>query len=892
MGDRENRQICAGILAHVDAGKTTLAETLAYETKRIRKMGRVDHGDAFLDTFDLEKQRGITIFSKQAEFDFGDLHVTLLDTPGHVDFSAEMERTLQVLDYAILVISGADGVQAHVQTLWELLARYEIPVFLFINKMDQQGTDKEALLDELQEKLSAGITDFTDTKSPDFLENAAMTDESLLEMFLETETLPQEMIDQAILKRHLFPCYFGSALKLNGVDQLIEGMRTHVVCPTYGDVFGGRVFKIARDGGARLTYMKITGGSLKVKSVINGDEKADQIRIYSGAGYETVNEISAGRICAVTGPTSTYAGQGLGSEAKGLEPVLEPVMTYEIILPQGTNVHDMFLKLKELEEEEPLLAIVWDEKHAEIHARVMGMIQLEILQRLIEDRYHIKVVFGEGSIVYRETIADISEGVGHYEPLRHYAEVHLVLEPGERGSGLVFESACSEDVLDKNWQRLIMTHLAEKKHLGVITGSEITDIKITLTAGRAHLKHTEGGDFRQATYRAVRHGLMHAVSVLLEPVYDFTLEIPTDRLGRAMSDIQQMAGTFETPEAVGEMSVIKGRAPVATMRSYAQEVAAYTKGMGRLTLKAGGYERCHNPEEVWEQCGYDPELDFENSPDSVFCSHGAGFVVPWQEVENYMHLPSTLGIKPNLKEKISETESVSVPVRRSYSPSSGIDDEELKQIFERTYGSSKKKGEDTARTIITRSDDQTQRKKQENQEKYLLVDGYNIIFSWDELNDLSKTSLAAARNTLMDILSNYQGFRKDTLILVFDAYKVEGNPGAIYKYHNIHVVFTKEAETADQYIEKTVHRIGNKKDVTVATSDGMEQVIIMGAGAKRMSATDLLVSVKQADSEISEFIAERKELAKNYLFDALPKDLEIPMEEVRLGKRSFKNIRK
>lgn len=887
MGETsEKRHICIGILAHVDAGKTTLAEGILYRSGSIRKLGRVDHGDAFLDTYALERSRGITIFSKQAEVALDELSITLLDTPGHVDFSAEMERTLQVMDYGILVISGADGIQGHVLTLWRLLKRHRIPVFLFINKMDQEGTDRQRLLAELNDRLSERCVDFSESQdSGIFMENLAMCDENLLDSFLELGYIEAEKIISAISDRKVFPCYFGSALKMQGVDALLGGIEKYAQMPSYREEFGARIYKISRDAhGSRLTHMKITGGSLKVKMPLENGEKVDQIRIYSGAGFETVDEVGVGRICAVTGLSKTRTGQGLGFEGRGAAPVLEPVLTYQIKLPEGTNVHDMFLKLKQLEEEEPQLQIVWNEELGEIHAKVMGEIQIEILKSLIAERFQVDVDFGTGNIVYKETIETMAEGVGHYEPLCHYAEVHLLLEPGKPGSGLLFESRCSEDDLDRNWQRLILTHLAEKIHRGVLIGAEITDMKISLVSGRAHTKHTEGGDFRQATYRAVRHGLKRARSVLLEPIYEYCLEIPSDKVGRAMADIQKMQGTFSAPKTEGNMTVITGTAPVVNMREYTSEVIAYTKGMGKLTCTPGGYAPCHNAEEVIEAAGYDSETDLDNPTGSIFCAHGAGVNVPWNEVTDYMHLESFLksSVETKTEENVGDKERKSSGggVMRS-----GLaEDKELEQIFERTYGPVKRK--EWRRTETCGVIERKPEKKPE--ENYLLVDGYNIIFSWDELRDLSEVNITSARNALMDILCNYQGFKKDTLILVFDAYKVEGNPGQVFKYHNIYVVYTKEAETADQYIEKTVHRMNRKYQVTVATSDALEQVIILGQGAQRLSAQGLKDEVEQTGREIRQILDERRENDRNYLLNALPEDMVDLVEDIRLGKKQFK----
>lgn len=886
--DGPSKHICVGLLAHVDAGKTTLAESLLYHTGSIRKMGRVDHQDAFLDTYSLERARGITIFAKQAVFSLRDKEIALLDTPGHVDFSAEMERTLQVLDYAVLVISGADGVQGHVQTLWRLLRQYQIPTFLFINKMDQPGTEREKLLRELQAKLDEKCIDFDKKRDrEDFLEELAVCDEQVLETYLEEGEISEKNIKTMIAKRKVFPCYFGSALKSFGIEELLEGLETYMESPRYEEQFGARVFKISRDDkGNRLTHMKITGGSLKVKQMLSTEkweEKADQIRVYAGAGFQTVNEAPAGTVCAVTGLTRTYAGEGLGAEKAAVEPFLAPVLTYEIRLPEGCDVHGMLLKLRQLEEEEPELHIVWNEQLSEIHAQVMGEVQIEILKNLIQERFGVDVEFGSGNIVYKETIEKPVEGTGHFEPLRHYAEVHLLLEPLECGRGLEFDTVCSEDVLDRNWQRLILTHLAEKAHKGVLTGAQITDMKITLTTGRAHLKHTEGGDFRQATYRAVRQGLKKAKSILLEPVYEFRLEVPQEMVGRAMTDIQKMQGKFSGPEIEGEMSVLTGTAPVVNMRDYQTEVTSYTKGRGRLFCTLKGYEPCHNQDEIVAASGYDSEADTENPTGSVFCAHGAGFVVNWDQVDEYAHLESGL----ELEEKEPERMQQPVPVR-SFSEMR-LDDQELEEIFTRTYGPVKREKNAFQKTSRTTSEKQVYRKpkKQEVEKEYLLVDGYNIIFAWEDLNELAKVNIEGARNKLMDVLCNYQGYKKCILILVFDAYKVEGGQGSVQKYHNIHVVYTKEAETADQYIEKTVHEMGQKHHVTVATSDALEQVIIMGQGASRMSARNLLEEIQMMKQEIREYYIEKQKKSGTYLFAHLPEELVDVMEDVRLGRKEF-----
>ncbi len=912
MGLENTNKLTIGILAHVDAGKTTLAESILYLTGSIRKLGRVDHQDAFLDTYELERERGITIFSKQAEFRLGEREVTLLDTPGHVDFSAEMERTLQVLDYAILVISGADGVQGHVQTLWRLLKQYEIPVFLFINKMDQPDTNENALMEELTKRLDEKCINFSaGLETEEAKENIAVCDEAVLEHYLESGEIEREEIINLIAKRKVFPCYFGSALKIQGVEEFLRGIETFTRECAYPEEFGARVFKIARDAqGNRLTYLKITGGSLKVKMLLSNEkeagegkeelweEKAEQIRIYSGNSFEAVKEAKAGSVCAVTGLSHTYCGQGLGIEAHTFLPVLEPVLTYKIELPEDCNVHSMLIKLKELEEEEPQLHIVWDERLQEIHAQVMGEVQIEILKRMIWERYQTEVEFGSGKIVYKETIEDCVEGVGHFEPLRHYAEVHLKLEPAERGTGLHFFADCSEDLLDRNWQRLVLTHLEERVHKGVLTGSEITDMKITLVSGRAHLKHTEGGDFRQATYRALRQGLKKAKSVLLEPVYEFRLELPADKVGRAMADIQKMYGEFQLADSEGEYSVVTGFAPVSLMRDYQKEVMAYTSGHGRLFCTLKGYMPCHNADEVIEEMNYDSESDLENPTGSVFCAHGAGFIVPWYEVEDYMHLELQTPTPKQVEEELPMPKRTPKEAE-AYLKEGVQNEEELRAIFERTYGAVKRERQGWERvskrnpnrnSSVRSSETENTRKekKREPLKEYLLVDGYNIIFAWEDLNELSKINIESARNKLMDRLSNYQGYKKMTLILVFDAYKVKGNPGSIMKYHNIYVVYTKEAETADQYIEKTVHEIGRKYQVTVATSDALEQVIILGQGGNRLSAANLLEEVEAVEAEISKKVKKEAPKEKNYLFDHLDEEMADLMEEVRLGKKKLR----
>ena len=908
--NKPEKQITMGILAHVDAGKTTLSEGILYTCKAIRKLGRVDHQDAFLDTNTLERNRGITIFSKQAECTLGEFGITLLDTPGHVDFSAEMERTLQVLDYGILVISGADGVQGHTETLWRLLSRYQIPVFLFINKMDQPGTDRETLLVELKEKLDTNCVDFSaDQTSEDWKEQVAVCDEQVMEAYLEGEEISRVQIQKMIWERKLFPCYFGSALKLTGVKEFLEDLKLRIRESSYPESFGAKIYKITRDSqGERLSHMKITGGALKVKSVLsNGkpgesgediwQEKVNQIRIYSGEKYTMVSEVKAGTVCAVTGLTATYPGQGLGSEQASDMPVLEPVLSYRIGLPEEVNGHQALLQLRQLEEEEPLLHIVWIGTLGEIYAQVMGEVQIEILKSLIKERFGMTVTFDEGNIVYKETILEPVEGVGHFEPLRHYAEVHLLLEPGETGSGLIFAADCSEDVLDRNWQRLILTHLEEREHKGVLIGAPITDMKITLLTGRAHIKHTEGGDFRQATYRAVRQGLRKAKSQLLEPYYEFRLEVPSEQVGRSMTDIQKMLGEFDPPKTEGEMTVLTGSAPVVTMRDYQKEVISYTSGRGRLSCTLKGYYPCHNQEEVVEAVGYDPEADLENPTGTFFCAHGAGFVVNWDQVEDYMHVES--GWNAPAGQETKPEKPVTAKNWKEENEKYLATEKELEEIFERTYGPIRILGEDprAGRSVKgwkksrrdplegygKSSSDYKQKKTPDGEKEYLLVDGYNIIFAWEDLKELAAVNIDGARERLMDILCNYQGFKKSTLILVFDAYKVKGNPGSVETYHNIHVVYTKEAETADQYIEKTVHEIGRKYRVTVATSDQLEQVIILGQGGQRMSARELLEDVIEVSHQIRETARQKRSSDKNYLFDHLDEETAARMERIRLG---------
>ena len=854
-----HKQIVLGILAHVDSGKTTLSEAMLYRSGAIRKLGRVDHKDAFLDTDTLEKARGITIFSKQALLTAGNTEISLLDTPGHVDFSTETERTLQVLDYAVLVVSGTDGVQSHTETLWRLLRRYHVPTFVFVNKMDLPGKGREELLTQLQHRLGEGFVDFGAAQA-DRDEALALCDETLMNRMLDEGTLTDAEIIQAIARRHVFPCWFGSALRrtdndqLESVDALLDGIDRFTRPAPALESFGAKVFKISQDEqGTRLTWLRVTGGELKVKAQLSGEadgepwsEKVNQLRLYSGAKYTLAEAIEPGQICAVTGLTKARPGKGLGAERDSDVPVLEPVLSYQVLLPDGTDVHAALGKLHRMEEEEPQLHVVWSETLGEIHVQLMGEIQLEVLRSLLAERFGLNVEFGPGGILYKETITEPMEGVGHYEPLRHYAEVHVKLEPLPRGSGMQFAADCREEVLDKNWQRLVLTHLEEKQHLGVLTGAPLTDVKITLIAGRAHLKHTEGGDFRHATYRAVRQGLMMAKSQLLEPWYAFRLEVPAENLGRAMSDIQCMEGSFDPPESGGEMAVLTGSAPVAAMRSYAMKVVGYTRGRGHLSLTLDGYRPCHNAAEIIEAAGYEPEHDLENPADSVFCAHGAGFVVPWNQVRSYMHVDSGWGKSTRPEQKVQDA-----PQRRAMAYRATLEeDAELLKIFERTYGPIKRDPLAAFRPVQKTERPDFAAEQWEIAPEYLLVDGYNIIFAWDELNALSKESLDAARRRLMDILCNYQGYQKCVLILVFDAYRVPGSPGAIEQYHNIHVVYTKEAETADMFIERVTHEIGKSRRVRVATSDGMEQVIILGHGALRVSARMFHEEVQNVEKQI------------------------------------------
>ncbi|WP_300417040.1 TetM/TetW/TetO/TetS family tetracycline resistance ribosomal protection protein [uncultured Oscillibacter sp.] len=856
-------KLVMGVLAHVDAGKTTLSEALLYQSGAIRRLGRVDHRDAFLDTDEMERERGITIFSKQAEFSLGDLDVTLLDTPGHVDFSAEAERVLQVLDCAVLVVSGSDGVQAHTRTLWRLLERYAVPTFLFLNKMDLAGTDREALLAELKQRLDGGCVDFSLPRSA-LAEEAAVCDEALLERYLESGAVSEEDLTDLIRRRKLFPCLFGSALKLEGVEALLETLRRHAPLQTYGPEFGARVFKVSRDDrGARLTWMKVTGGVLKTKDLLTNrrpdtpeeevwEEKADQLRLYSGARFQPVDSAPAGTVVAVTGLSRALPGQGLGYETAWTVPALEPVLAYQMETAADPSTALKALRL--LEEEDPQLRVSWTA--GAVRVQLMGEVQTEILQRRLKERFGIEARFGAGRVVYRETIAAPVEGVGHFEPLRHYAEVHLLLEPLPRGTGLRFASVCPEDQLDGHWQRLILTHLWEKPHLGVLTGSPVTDMKITLTAGRAHEKHTEGGDFRQATYRAVRQGLMSAESVLLEPWYAFRLELPAAQLGRALNDVQQMGGETEAPETLGDEAVLTGEAPVAALGDYARELAAYTKGQGRLSLRPAGYRPCADPEAVIEAIGYDPERDVENTPDSVFCAHGAGYTVKWTDVPAQAHVDSGIRLNAPAPEEAKEPET-----RRSAAYAGTIEqDKELQAIFERTYGAVKRRDflppKAPRRPVSSEAAPSRAIRRPDNRPEYLLVDGYNIIFAWEELKAVARESLDAARAALCDLLCNYQGCRGCQVIAVFDAYKVRGGQGSVKKYHSIHVVYTKEAETADAYIERATYELGKRYRVRVATSDGPEQLIILGHGALRVSASAFREEVEQVQGRIARILAD------------------------------------
>lgn len=849
----QTRSIVLGVLAHVDSGKTTLSEAMLYRAGVIRKLGRVDHRDAFLDTDALERARGITIFSKQALLDAGQTHITLLDTPGHVDFSAEAERTLQVLDYAVLVISGPGGVQSHTETLWQLLRRYRIPTFVFVNKMDLPGPTRAELLEQLNRRLGEGFVDFgADPAARD--EALALCDERLMDAWLEQGALEDGQILPAIARRHVFPCWFGSALRLDGVDPLLEGLDRFTRPAPALSAFGAAVFKVSQDEqGARLTWLRVTGGELKVKDLLSGEgpegpwaEKANQLRLYSGTKYTLAERVGPGQVCAVTGLTQCRPGQGLGAQRDSEPPALEPVLSYQVLLPEGADAHAALDKLRRLEQEDPQLHVVWNETLGQIHLQLMGEIQLEVLRTLLAQRFGLEVSFGPGGILYKETITEPIEGVGHYEPLRHYAEVHLKLEPLPPGSGMQYAADCREEVLDKNWQRLVLTHLEEKQHLGVLTGAPLTDMKITLIAGKAHLKHTEGGDFRQATYRAVRQGLMMGKSQLLEPWYSFRLEVPAENIGRAITDIQRREGTFDPPETGLETAVLTGTAPVATLRDYPVELAGYTHGRGRISLTPVGYRPCHNAAQVIAESGYQPQHDLDNPADSVFCAHGAGFVVSWADVRSHMHVDSGWG----KSQRPADAAPAPSPRRAAAYRATLEEDAELMKIFERTYGPIKRDPLAAFRPVKKTERPDFAAQSWTIAPEYLLVDGYNLIFAWEELSALAKQSLDAARTRLADILCNYQGYKKCVVILVFDAYRVPGSPGAIEQYHNIHIVYTKEAETADMYIERVTHEIGKQRRVRVVTSDGAEQIIILGHGALRVSSRLFQQEVEEVEREI------------------------------------------
>lgn len=853
MGTETKKEhLCVGLLAHVDAGKTTLSEALLYTAGAISTLGRVDHGDAHLDNHQLERARGITIFSKQATLETERLSITLLDTPGHVDFSTEMERTLQVLDYAILVISATDGVQAHTETLWRLLRQRQIPTFLFVTKMDLPNPGRQALMAQLCRQLDERCVDFT-TQDEAWAETVALGEEALLDRYLETGTLSPRDVSGLIRLGKLFPCYFGAPLHLDGVEAFLTGLETFTEPPRYPEEFSARVFKIARDPqGVRLTFVKITGGTLSVRTPLRYapadgedeiEEKITQLRRYSGAKFQPVESVSAGQVCALLGLTATYPGQGLGAATPAPPPLLEPVVTYRLVLPPDCQAQVLLPKLRQLEEEDPQLHITWDEHSRQIHARLMGQVQIEVLKSLIAERFDVQVQVDAGRILYKETIAAPVEGVGHYEPLRHYAEVHLLLEPLPQGSGLVFDSQCSEDLLDRNWQRLILTHLAERSHRGVLTGAPITDMKITLMSGRAHLKHTEGGDFRQATYRAVRQGLMQAESILLEPWYAFQLTLPAEHLGRAISDLQTMGGTFSSPDNDGVWATLSGTAPVSAMKDYPLEVASYTRGRGRFSCSLHGYAPCHDQKQVVQAAAYDPEADLEHTPDSVFCAHGGGFSVKWRDVPDYMHLESCLAVP--------RTDPPTVP--RVYSKNLDIDEKELEAIFERTFGPQRRR---EYQFLGQAAPAAPKRTIAPPKPQCLIVDGYNMIFSWDILKELARDSLDTARQRLMDILSNYCGYKSCRLVLVFDGYKVKGNAGSTFDYHHIQVVYTKQDETGDLFIERLLQDIGKNYAVRVATSDSLIQLSALRAGVLRLSAKELWLEVEQVGRQIDQAIQE------------------------------------
>ena len=840
MNNKETRRVVIGITAHVDAGKTTLAEAMLYRTGQLRKLGRVDHGSAAMDSHLLERERGITIFLSQAELPLGDMEVTLLDTPGHVDFSAEMERTLSVLDYAILVISGVDGVQAHTRTLWRLLELYRVPTFLFVTKMDFGRRDRDGLMESLRHELGEGCVDFTPAARDRRMEQLANCREDALEAYLDTGMVPEELVRQLVRQRLVFPCWFGSGLKLEGIDEFLEGLARYVEPPAYPAAFSARVFKISHDAqGKRLTHLKVTGGTLRVRDAISyggRQEKAAQLRIYTGGRFRPVDQVPAGGICAVQGLTATWGGQGLGEREEAVRPVLEPVMRYRMALPPDCDSRVLLPQLRQLEEEDPQLRFT--ARDGELHVSLMGRVQAEILRSLVAQRFGVEVELDRGRVLYKETIDAPVEGVGHYEPLRHYAEVHLLLEPLPQGSGLVLATRCPEDDLDRSWQRLIMTHLQEKTHLGVLTGSPVTDMNITLMSGRAHIKHTEGGDFRQATYRAVRQGLMQARSRLLEPYYAFRLEVPPEQLGRAISDVRLRGGSFDAPEEAGDMTLLRGRVPVTEFDDYAQEVASYTGGRGRLSLEPAGYGPCHNSDAVIAAADYDPEADLENTPDSVFCAHGGGFPVKWNRVAEYMHLPGCL-------EKPRDEEA---PARRRCIR---LDDAELEAIMAREFG--------PVRRPLYRAPEKRETLPdtglREIGQRYYVVDGYNVIFDWDELHALADRDLSAARERLMDTLCGWAAFTHTQVVLVFDGYKVPGSLGEKLDYRGIHVVYTKERETGDMYIERFLQQVGKNDHVRVVTSDGLIQLSAVRTGVMRMSSAEFGRQVAEASDQIQAFIA-------------------------------------
>ena len=845
------KRLTTGIMAHVDAGKTTLTEAMLYLTGNIRRLGRVDHGDAFLDTQELERERGITIYAKQAILRRGDLELTLVDTPGHVDFSAETERALQVLDCAILVVSAADGVQGHTETLWQLLEEAGVPVFLFVNKMDQPNEGKDAILKQLEGRLGHGFVDMADPEARG--EGAALCSEELMERYLSGEEFTQEELAALVVQRQLFPVYFGSALQVEGVEELLDGIEAYTLEPEWPQDFGARVFKITRDErGERLTWLKVTGGQLRVREVLHGpdwEEKVNQIRLYSGAKFTAVDVAPTGTVCAVTGLTHTTAGEGLGAEENWTGPRLEPVLSYQVIPPEGVDASTLLERLRRLEEEDPQLQVEWEPHAEQVRVKLMGQVHREVLERELRRRFMLDVTFGPGSIVYLETLAKPVEGVGHFEPLRHYAEVHLLLEPLERGAGLQIDTVCSEDVLDGNWQRLILTHLVERQHVGVLTGSPITDLKLTLLTGKGHLKHTEGGDFRQATYRAIRQGLMMGETILLEPWYTFRLEVPGESVGRAMTDVQRMCGEFEGPQMRGEMAVLTGSLPVSEVGDYWSQVAAYTQGRGRFSCRLDGYRPCHNTQQVVEERGYDPDRDVDNPSGSVFCDHGAGVHVPWNEVRSHMHVDS--GWLP--EEERAQKAQPAPQFQRGYASQLALD-KELEEIFARTYGAVKPRAFHSVKATTKPKERPWKGLKQRTGKDYLLVDGYNIIHAWEDLSALAREDLDGARAKLIDLLRNYQSWRGCQVIVVFDAYKVKGGKGAVEQLGDLYVVYTKEAETADMYIERTTYQLSRDNRVRVATSDGLEQMIILGHGAQRMSAAELKYETDQVMAQIRDTI--------------------------------------